>query len=146
MADHYLEFKVPPLAVLLVASLLMFALTTVLPALTVSFPEKNLLAAVVAMVGVSTCIAGSRRIQAREDDGKSDARSDGDVTGDERRLSDVTQPMHLGFLLLLLAALAIYLANAASILVLPRFVFYMNRRLCRVPDCAASKCARTVFR
>ena len=59
MADHYLEFKVPPLAVLLVASLLMFALTTVLPALTVSFPEKNLLAAVVAMVGVSTCVLES---------------------------------------------------------------------------------------
>jgi protein-S-isoprenylcysteine O-methyltransferase Ste14 len=35
-------------------------------------------------------------------------------------------PMYLGFLLLL-AALAIYLANAAAFLALPLFVFYMNR-------------------
>ncbi len=126
MAGHYLEFKVPPLAVLLVASLLMLALATVLPQLTFPLPEKNLLAAVVAMVGVSTCLAGVvqfRRAKTTVNPMRG-ATMTSLVTRGVYRMS--RNPMYLGFLLLL-AALAIYLANAAALVVLPLFVFYMNR-------------------
>ncbi len=125
MADHYLEFKVPPLAVLLVASLLMLALTTVLPALTFPFPDKNLPAAVVAVLGVSTCVAGVvefRRAKTTVNPMRG-AITTSLVTSGVYRMS--RNPMYLGFLLLI-AALAIYLANAAAVVVLPLFVFYMN--------------------
>jgi protein-S-isoprenylcysteine O-methyltransferase Ste14 len=126
MTDHYLELKVPPPAVLLVASLLMLALTTVLAALNFPFPEKNLLAAVVAVLGALMCIAGVvefRRVKTTVNPMRP-VTTTALVTRGVYRMS--RNPMYLGFLLLL-AALAIYLANAAAFLALPLFVFYMNR-------------------
>lgn len=121
-----LELKVPPVLVVAIAALLMWAAAWLLPALAIALPGRVPAAVVAALVGFLCAVAGVvefRRARTTVNPLKpGDASSL--VAGGIYRLT--RNPMYLGFALALLGW-GIFLAHPASIAVLFLFVAYMNR-------------------
>lgn len=123
---HALELKVPPPLVLIVVALLMIVVATMTPSLTFSLPGKSAWAPLIAALGIAVAGAGViafRRAKTTVNPMRVHETSSL-VTSGVFRVS--RNPMYLG-LLLLLIAWAVHLANAAAVLVLPLFVFYITR-------------------
>lgn len=123
---HALNLKVPPLALMLLLGALMWSVTRAAPAFGFTFPERNFFA--MGAVAAGAIIAGMGIISFRRADTtvnpmKPDSSSSLVVSGIYRLTRN---PMYLGFLLILLGW-AIFLSNALAFLLLPAFVFYMNR-------------------
>lgn len=120
-----LELKVPPVAVALLAGAAMWLVASVLPSLTFPFPYKQIVAVVLAVAGgvvAGLGVVSFRRAQTTVNPIKPQAASSLVTTG-IYRLS--RNPMYLGFLLGL-AGVAVFLANAAALILLPVFIVYMN--------------------
>lgn len=121
-----LELKIPPVAVALLTGAAMWLAASALPALDFPFPDKNVVAVILAVAG--GIVAGLGVVSFRR------ARTTVNPLTPQAASSLVTagiyrftrNPMYLG-MLLLLAAFAVFLANAAALIVLPVFVVYMNR-------------------
>ena len=122
----WLELRVPPPLLMAVVALLMWFAARMLPALDFHVPARIALAAALAVIGVLiACVAffHFRRAGTTVNPTK---------PHDSARLVDAgiyrlsRNPMYLGDLLLL-AACALWLANAAAFLGLPLFVAYLNR-------------------
>lgn len=121
-----LELKVPPVLVVAIAALLMWAAAWLLPALAIALPGRVPAAIAAVLVGFLCTAAGVvefRRARTTVNPLKPrDASSL--VAGGIYRLT--RNPMYLGFALALLGW-GVFLANPVSIAVLFLFVAYMNR-------------------
>ena len=123
---HVLELKVPPLAVGLVQSVLMWFVTWVVPSFGFMVPARTFFSMAMAIAG--TVIIGVGIVSF------SQAKTTVNPMRPESSTSLVTSgiyrftrnPMYLGFLLILIGW-AIFLSNALAFLSLPLFVLYMNR-------------------
>lgn len=121
-----LELKIPPVAVALLTGAAMWLAASALSSLDFPFPFKDIVAVVLAVAG--SAVAGLGVVSFRH------ARTTVNPLRPQAASSLVTSgiyrftrnPMYLG-ILLILAGWAVFLANAAALLVLPLFVVYMNR-------------------
>lgn len=121
-----LELRVPPLAVLFFAGLLMGLIAVGMPPL--AWPASVRLggAAAASMLGILTALAGVlsfRRARTTVNPLRPEGASALVANGIYRYTRN---PMYLGMLLVLIAW-AMYLARPWALLVLPAFVVYMNR-------------------
>lgn len=121
-----LELRVPPLLVGAVFAAAMLALAMLMPQLSVGVPFRSTAVAVLLALGVTVAFAGvvAFRRQRTTVNPLNPHASSSVVTSGIYGVS--RNPMYLGFLLVL-AAWAVHLSNAASALLLPGFVMYMNR-------------------
>ena len=123
-----LGLRVPPVAVLLITALLMWASAWAVPAAVtlLRFPYQALVACGFAFVGAAISILGVlsvRRAGTTVNPLKPDTSSALVCSG----IYTLTRnPMYLGFLMLLIGW-GVYLSNALALLFVPAFVLYMNR-------------------
>lgn len=118
--------KIPPIVTVLLCAGLMALLARTAPALSFALPGRIALTIVLAGLGLIVAALGvGRFVRARTTVNPLDPnRASALVTSGIYRLT--RNPMYLG-LFLVLAAWAVYLAHALPWLVLPLFVFLMNR-------------------
>lgn len=121
-----LELRVPPVVVVLFAALAMWSLTVLVPAASLPLPGRYAVALVLAVCGAAIALAGvvAFRRSGTTVDPRTPERSSALVTGGIYRVS--RNPMYVGFLLAL-AGFAIALGNVAALLLLPVFVWYLDR-------------------
>jgi protein-S-isoprenylcysteine O-methyltransferase Ste14 len=123
---HVLELKVPPAAVFLFIAALMWLVARAVPAFDLALPGRGLLAATLGGAGAAMIVSAAasfRRAKTTVNPMKPDSSSLLVRSGVYRLTRN---PMYLG-LLLLLIGWAVFLSNAVSFLVLPLFIYYMNR-------------------
>jgi len=121
-----LELKVPPPAVTLTFVLLMWLVSWAVPQLGFDFPGRVVVAAALCAAGTMTILLGVaafRRLKTTLNPMKPESSTALVVSGVYRFTRN---PMYLG-LLLVLAGWAVFLLNLLAFLLLPAFVFYMNR-------------------
>ncbi len=121
-----LNLKIPPLAVVLVLGALMWLMARALPEYGLDLPYRNLMAGIAAAAGFIVAawgVAAFRRAGTTVNPMKPESSSSLVSSG---IYSFTRNPMYLGFLLALLAW-ALYLSHPAAFLVLPLYVWYMNR-------------------
>lgn len=121
-----LEVKAPPVALMMVTAVLMWLVSLAAPAFDFGFPASVEAAALLALAGAFTCLAGVasfRRAMTTVNPMKPGSASALVVSGVYRYSRN---PMYLGFLLIL-AGWALCLSNALALLWLPAFVLYMDR-------------------
>jgi protein-S-isoprenylcysteine O-methyltransferase Ste14 len=121
-----LELKVPPLALLVAFGAVMFGLSLVAPALTLALVQSTVIASALIVVGACVALAGVIAFRANGTtlNPTTPEKSSAVVSSGIYRFT--RNPMYLG-LALVLGGWATYLSNAASLLVLPAFVAYMNK-------------------
>jgi protein-S-isoprenylcysteine O-methyltransferase Ste14 len=123
---HTLELKIPPVALVFGLALLMWLAAACAPGLNVSFPLQSVVASVIGLSGITTCVLGVaafKRAKTTVNPTKPELSSSLVTSGIYRRTRN---PMYLGFLLML-AGWATARANMVAFLALPAFVFYMNQ-------------------
>ena len=123
---HVLELKIPPPAVALLIAAIMWLGTWLVPALTFRLPGRSMLAFAAALSGAVISAVGVvafRRAGTTVNPMKPDSSSSLVRSGIYSRTRN---PMYLGLLLILLGW-AIYLSNAMAFLLLPSFMWYINR-------------------
>ena len=123
---HFLELKVPPVALVFFIAALMWFVARAVPAFALVIPGREFLAVSVAVGGAVTSISGIasfRRAKTTVNPMKPDSSSSLVRTGIYSRTRN---PMYLGFLLVL-GGWAIFLSNVLAFLLLPAFIFYMKR-------------------
>ena len=121
-----LGLKVPPVAVAVIAAVLMWLAASATPAFDFLFPARTVTAASFAVIGATTAIAGVvsfRRAKTTVNPMKPGSTSSLVTSGIYRYTRN---PMYLG-LLLVLIGWAAFLSNLLAPVVLPAFVLYMNR-------------------
>ncbi len=121
-----LELKIPPVALILFISVLMWLASWAMPAFGFEFPSRDVLSVSMAVAGAIISglgIASFRRARTTVNPMKPDSTSSLVVSGIYRLTRN---PMYLGFLLVLLGW-AVFLSNVLVFLFLPAFIVYMNR-------------------
>lgn len=120
-----MHLKVPPVAVFLIAAVLLAAGHFLLPFLSLSFPGQVSLALMLGLAGLVPGIQAVLEFVARKTTVNPTAPETATtlVTGGIYRIS--RNPMYLGLLCALLAV-AIYLGTLTVVLVAPAFVWYMT--------------------
>lgn len=121
-----LELKIPPVVVVLLTGAAMWLASVALPSLAFSFPGRPVAAAALAVAGGVVAVLGVMTFrQARTTVNPfTPQAASALVTSGIYRFT--RNPMYLG-MLLLLAGVAVFLGNAAALLLLPAFVGYMNQ-------------------
>lgn len=121
-----LELKVPPPALALGIAVLMWLLSRIAPALAFEFAAGSLIGSVLALVGIATSVAGVVTFARAKTtlNPTTPQASTSLVSGGIYRVT--RNPMYLG-LLLILTAWAFYLSNVLPFLLLPVYIFYINR-------------------
>jgi protein-S-isoprenylcysteine O-methyltransferase Ste14 len=121
-----LELKIPPVAVVLLAGLIMWLVAAALPSLAFPFPYQIVLALVfaaagilVAVLGVGSFVRAGTTVDPTRPQGATSLVDDGIY-----RLT--RNPMYLGFLALLVGW-GVFLAHAVALAMIPLFVIYMDR-------------------
>jgi protein-S-isoprenylcysteine O-methyltransferase Ste14 len=120
-----LELKIPPVALVIIAALLMWVGAVFFPTLSFRFPFQTVVVWVIGLLGVATSaigVAQFKRAKTTVNPTKPDAASSLVRTGIYARTRN---PMYVGFVLIL-AAWAVAVGNVASFLMLPAFIVYMN--------------------
>ena len=124
--SRILQLRIPPLALVALAVGVAWLVARGVPALRFEFPARTGSALTLALLGLACSglgVAAFRRARTTVNPLTPDATTALVVSGIYR----VTRnPMYLGFLLLLLAAI-IWLGNPVALLVAPAFVLYLNR-------------------
>ena len=121
-----LELRIPPVAVVFIASGLMWIAAWSLPSLQWTFSGHLAMALGLFAAGTLVSLGGVvqfRRARTTVNPLTPEASSALVISGVYRWTRN---PMYLGFLIAL-CGWAVYLSNAASVLVLPLFIVYMNR-------------------
>jgi protein-S-isoprenylcysteine O-methyltransferase Ste14 len=121
-----LELRVPPLAVLLIAGVVMGMIALWTPSLAWSQPVRVGIGEAFAAIGILIAVSGLvafRRARTTASPLRPDKASSLVASGIYRYTRN---PMYLG-MLLVLVGWAVYLARPWALLVLPAFVMYMNR-------------------
>jgi protein-S-isoprenylcysteine O-methyltransferase Ste14 len=121
-----LELKVPPLALMVAFGTGMYGLSLVAPTLTIPLVQSTVIACTLIVVGASISLAGVIAFRARGTTVSPTTPEKSSAIVSKGIYRFTRNPMYLGFALAL-AGLATYLSNAASLLVLPAFVAYMNK-------------------
>jgi protein-S-isoprenylcysteine O-methyltransferase Ste14 len=121
-----LELKVPPLVVVAITSAGMWGAAALTPAFSAPFPGRACAAGAVALCGGAVALLGvvAFRRAGTTVNPLQPQQASSVVRQGIYRFS--RNPQYLG-MLLALAGLAIYLANAAALVFLPAFVLYLNR-------------------
>jgi protein-S-isoprenylcysteine O-methyltransferase Ste14 len=121
-----LELKMPPLAVGALLAALMWLVSWLVPGFDFVFAGRKLLALTLAIVGAIIIVSGIayfRRAKTTINPMKPESSSSLVVSGIYKISRN---PMYLGFLLMLFGW-AVFLSNALAFILLPVFIFYMNR-------------------
>lgn len=120
-----LELKVPPAVVVVTCGAIMWGISRLTPAASIEVSDLQIAALGLALAGVVLAIMAVCSFRANHT--TVDPRTPGEasklVVGGVYRWS--RNPMYLG-MLLLLAAWALFLSNAAALFLLPAFVAYMT--------------------
>ena len=121
-----LELKIPPALLMLICTLVMWAIDRLLPAFKQNWDWHEWAAKGVFLVAVSCIVLGviSFKLAKTTVDPTQPNKATSVVTTGIYRLT--RNPMYLGFLLVLLAFF-FKLANPITLLMLPAFVWYMKR-------------------
>ena len=123
---HVLELKIPPVAVVLAVSALMWLVAWAVPAFKFLLPARDLVAMSFVLAGAVTSALGVvsfRRARTTVNPMKPELPSSLVASG----IYGLTRnPMYLGFLLVLLGW-AIFLSSVLAFIFLPAFILYMNR-------------------
>jgi protein-S-isoprenylcysteine O-methyltransferase Ste14 len=130
----WLALKLPPVALVVIAGALMWALPP-FARLPLADPWRIALGALLVLAGALVCVAGVlafRRARTTVDPMHPAAASSLVVRGIYHRTRN---PMYLGFALALLGW-AVVLAKLSALLVLPLFVLYLNRWQIRPEEAA----------
>jgi protein-S-isoprenylcysteine O-methyltransferase Ste14 len=120
-----LDLKIPPVAVALLTGAAMWLVASALPSLAFPLPYKQVAAGVLAVAGgvvAGLGVVSFRRARTTVNPIRPQAASSLVTTGIYRFSRN---PMYLG-ILMILAGVAVLLANAAALVLLPVFVVYMN--------------------
>ena len=121
-----LELKVPPPIVILVMAILMWLIARATPELGFSFPGRQLVAIVVAVLGLATGASGVVTFRLARTT-VNPMRPDSSSSLVSWGVFSVTRnPMYLGGLIIL-TSWAIFLSNAPDLLFLPAYILYINR-------------------
>jgi len=123
---HFLELKIPPGVLVIIMGALMWLAATITRATSLVIPGRSLGAAILVLTGVIIAglgVASFRRAKTTVNPMKPGSAS---VLVDRGIYRLTRNPMYLGFLVVLLGW-AIFLSNLVAFLLLPAFVFYMNR-------------------
>lgn len=123
---HWLEKRLPPLLLVLLAALLMWGLAGISPRLALDWGGRPVIALLLMLLGSSCCLSGVlafRRAQTTVNPLQPDQASALVSSGIYARTRN---PMYLGFALWLLAW-AVWLAAPLALLGLVLFVLWMNR-------------------
>ena len=121
-----LELKIPPVVLVAIFGLAMWLLAQLVPALALPMSWRLLLAGIFAIAGIVIALSGVlafRRAKTTVDPRVPQQSSSLVIRGIYRYSRN---PMYVGFLLLL-AAWAFNLSSVAALVLLPLFVWYMNR-------------------
>jgi protein-S-isoprenylcysteine O-methyltransferase Ste14 len=121
-----LELKVPPLVLVVVTALVMGGIAWRMPGFQVGLPGRVLGSVVVAGGGLAVCLAGVlsfRRASTTVNPTRPETVS---ALVDSGIYRVTRNPMYLGFFGILVGW-AILLSNALACVMLPAFVFYLNR-------------------
>jgi protein-S-isoprenylcysteine O-methyltransferase Ste14 len=121
-----LELRVPPLAVVLVAGILMGLIALATPSLGWAYAIRVVAGLAFAAIGILIAVSGLiafRRARTSASPMRPDKASSLVASGIYRYTRN---PMYLGMLLVLIGW-AVYLARPWALLVLPAFLLYMNR-------------------
>lgn len=123
---RWLELKIPPLLVWLVFAAAMLGVAYVVPAVSFALPARLALALATLTLGVTVALAGVIAFRGKRTTVNpfTPSASSSVVSSSVYRVS--RNPMYLGFFLAL-AGWALYLSNAAAVLLLPAFVAYMTQ-------------------
>jgi protein-S-isoprenylcysteine O-methyltransferase Ste14 len=121
-----LELKVPPLALALLVALAMWLVSLATPSLSGQIPYRQVAAVVLVLAGFVAALLGviAFRRAGTTVNPTTPQSTSSLVSGGIYRVT--RNPMYLGFLLALVG-LAVFLANALSLVLVPAFVAYMNR-------------------
>jgi protein-S-isoprenylcysteine O-methyltransferase Ste14 len=121
-----LELKIPPPVVMLLVGALMWAASSALPAFQFMIPGRAVLAAGLALVGITVAVLGIlsfRRAGTTVDPRKPSETSSLVVSGVYKLTRN---PIYLGDVVVL-AGWAAWLSNAVAFVFLPVFIVYINR-------------------
>ena len=121
-----LALKLPPLALVVIAAVLMWAASAATPPFNFSLPAKYLWPISLALIGAATCLAGIvsfRRAKTTVNPMKPDSTSSLVVSGIYKYTRN---PMYVGFALVLLGWAA-FLSNLAALAFVPVFIVYIDR-------------------
>lgn len=121
-----MELRIPPPLVTLAAALIMWGLSQLAPATRIAVPGAAAIAVLLAAAGVVVAVLGVtsfRRTGTTVNPHTPEKASTLVVHGPYRYSRN---PMYLGLALVLLGW-AVFLGNLPALLVLPAFIFYMNR-------------------
>lgn len=125
-AMRQLELKVPPLIVVAIAALLMWAVARATPRLTLPYPGRVLVAAALLISGIAVMLTGvlafrkaSTTVDPRFPENASHVVSSGIYRY-------TRNPMYLGMLVVLIAWMA-WLSNAGTIVIPALFALYITR-------------------
>lgn len=123
---RWLEVKIPPLVVVIVATTLMWFVARATPGLGFSLPARRLCVLALAITGAATVIAGvvSFRLAKTTVSPLQPQRASSLVVVGIYRFT--RNPMYLGMLALMLSWAA-YLENAGALLLVPGFIFFLSR-------------------
>jgi protein-S-isoprenylcysteine O-methyltransferase Ste14 len=121
-----LDLKIPPLLVAVLTAFVMMALSRVAPALAYAWPWRFAGGLSLIVVGGAVALAGVVEFRRRRTtvNPMTPGAASTIVSSGVYRWS--RNPMYLGFLCAL-AGLAVYLSNAASLVMIAAYVAYMNR-------------------
>lgn len=121
-----LELKIPPVVLVVLFALVMWLLAQLVPPVALPAVWGQVLASILAIAGIAVALSGVlafRKANTTVDPRVPQQSSSLVIRGIYRYSRN---PMYVGFLLLL-AAWAFYLTNAAALALLPLFVWYINR-------------------
>ena len=124
--QHVLELKIPPAVLVAFTGGLMWLVSAATSATALVIPGRSLGAAILMLTGVIIAglgVASFRRAKTTVNPMKPGSAS---VLVDRGIYRLTRNPMYLGFLVVLLGW-AIFLSNIVAFLLLPAFIFYMNR-------------------
>ena len=123
---QWLELKLPPVLVWLVAATAMLVVAYATPGLSFTLPGRSAITLALVMSGAALASAGvvAFREQRTTVNPLTPNASSSVVSSGVYRMS--RNPMYLGFLLVL-AGWAAYLSNAAALALMPAFVAYMTQ-------------------
>jgi len=122
----WLELRLPPPVVVLLAGVLMWLAARAVPAFAFDIPARGTIAVAIGLAGLVLAVVAFfqfRRAGTTPDPRKPHESTTLVVTGMYRFSRN---PMYLGDVVIL-AAWALWLANAAAFVLLPVFVAYINR-------------------
>ena len=123
---RHLDLKVPPLIVVAIAALLMWAVARATPRLTVAYPARPLIAAALLVSGIAIVLMGvlAFRKASTTVDPRFPENASHIVSSGIYRFT--RNPMYLGMLVVLIAWMA-FLSNVGTIVVPALFVMYITR-------------------